>query len=327
MRIQNIEDDMFRFLALLVASVIAALPAMAQEFPKKQPIKLVVAFNPGGLTDVLARITAEYLQRRLGQAVVVENRTGASGAIAADYVAKSAPDGYTLYLAAPEVATLPAVRTNLPFKGDDFTFLIRPFTTVPLLVVGPKVPFSTAQELVSYMKANPGKLRYGTPGVGHLTHLGTAMFSAVADVKGVHVPYTGIAPIYTDLVAGTIDFTVGATPPFPDSLKVLGPMGSKRHPVYPNLPTLEELGFKNASHEVWFGFVAPPNLPKPIADRLIAELGALYKDPEVLARLQTAAKAVPEVHPLTGEDFKKQVLQEQLNWKTVVEREKIVVQQ
>jgi tripartite-type tricarboxylate transporter receptor subunit TctC len=313
--------------ALVLGALTFAAPASAQEFPKKQPVKIIVAFNPGGLTDVLARITAEALQKRMGQAVVVENRVGASGAIAADYVAKSPADGYTIYLAAPEVATLPASRTNLPFKSEDFTFLIRPFTTIPLIVVGPTVPVSTTAELIAYMKANPGKLRYGTPGVGHLTHLGTAMFTAAAGVKGVHVPYTGIAPIYTDLLAGTIDFTVGATPPFPDALKVLGPAGTKRHAVYTQLPTLDELGYKNSGHDVWFGFVAPPNLPKPIADRLIAELSAIYKDPDAIARFQTAGKISPETSPLTGDDFKKRVLEENANWKVVVEREKIVVQQ
>ena len=313
--------------SLLVGAALVTFPAIAQEFPKKQPVKIVVAFNAGGLTDVLARITAENLQRRLGQAVVVENRPGASGAIGADYVAKSPPDGYTLYLSAPEVAVLPAVRSNLQFKSDDFTYLIRGFITPPLIVISPKLPVSSPAELIAYMKANPNKVRYGTPGVGHLNHLGTAMFEAAAGVKGVHIPYTGAAPIYTDLVAGNVDLYMGATQPVPDAIKVLGPVGTSRHPAYPNLPTLAEIGVKNASHDAWFGFVAPPNLPKPIADRLIAELSAVFKDPEAIAKYQSATKIVPDVDPLTGDAFKKQVLEENKAWKAVVEREKIVVQQ
>jgi tripartite-type tricarboxylate transporter receptor subunit TctC len=313
--------------ALLLGATLSAGTAIAQEYPKKQPIKIVVAFNAGGLTDVLARITAEFLQRRLGQAVIVENRAGASGAIGADYVAKAAPDGYTIYLSAPEIAVLPATRTNLPFKSEDFTYLIRPLTTVPLIVASPNLPVSSTKELITYMKANPGKVRYGTPGVGHLNHLGTAMFESAVGVKGTHIPYTGIAPIYTDLLAGNVDITTGATPPFSDQLKVLGPAGIKRHAVFTTLPTLEELGYKNAGHEVWFGFVAPGKLPKTIADRLIAELDAVYKDPEMIAKLQSAAKIMPEVNPLTGDAFKNQVLKENKNWKLVVEREKIVVQQ
>jgi tripartite-type tricarboxylate transporter receptor subunit TctC len=313
--------------ALVLGVAQGALPARAQEFPKKQPIKIVVGFNPGGLTDVLARITAEFLQRRLDQAVIVENRAGAGGAIGADYVAKSPADGYTLYMVGAEAAVLPAVRSNLPYQLDAFTYLIRPFTTTPLIAVGPHVPVSSPTELIAYMKANPGKIRYGTPGVGHLNHLGTALFQASTGVKGVHVPYTGASLIYTDMLAGNVDLFMGTTSPFPDALKVLGPAGTKRSPLYPNLPTLEELGYKNASHDAWFGLMAPPNLSKPLADRLIAELGAVFKDPDAIAKFQSAAKSVPDSNPLTGDDFKKQVLDESKNWKTVAEREKIVVQQ
>ena len=321
--------DMFRILVggvLLFAAMLGTSPGTAQEFPKKQPIKLVVAFNPGALTDILARITAEFLQRRLGQAVVVESKPGAAGAIALDYVAKSPADGYTLYLSAPELGVLPAVRTNLPFKSEDFTFLVRGFSMQPLMMVSPKVPVSTAQELVAYMKANPGKARYGTAGVGHISHLGTAMFEAAAGVKGTHVTYTGIAPVYQDLVAGTIDFAGGGTVPIPDGIKVLASSGTKRSPAYPDLPTLGELGIKNASWDIWFGFIAPGNLPKPIADRLIAEISAVLKDPEAIAKYQ-AVKAVPEVDPMTGDAFRKQVLEESKAWKAVVDREKIVVPQ
>ena len=322
---------MFRFLtlvgALVFGATLLAAPAMAQEFPKKQPIKIVVAANAGGLTDVLGRISAEFLQKRLGQAIVVENKPGASSTIGADYVAKSPADGYTLYLAGGELAVIPAVRANLPYKFDEFTFLIRGFTVQPLMLVGPKSTISSFPELVTYMKANPGKARYGTTGVGAITHMGTAMFEAAAGVKGVHVPYTGIAPAYQDLLAGNIDFIGGGTAPFAEGLKVVGSVGSKRSPAYPNAPTLDESGIKGANWDVWFGFVAPPNLPKPIADRLIAELGAVFKDPEAIAKYLSATKVVPETTPLIGDAFKKQTLDDYKSWKIVVDREKIVVQQ
>jgi len=321
---------MFKKLALVctvLGAVMFAQSAVAQEFPKKQPIKIVVAANAGGLTDVLARITAEYLQRRIGQSVVVENKPGAASAIGADYTAKSPADGYTIYLAGAELAVIPALRSNLPYKFEDFTYLTRFWTTIPMMVVGPKVPVSTPQELIAYMKANPGKVRYGTPGVGSLNHVGTALFESSTGVKGAHIPYTGIAPIYTDLLAGNVDFAMGAVLPFPDTLKVLGPSGTKRSTAFPNLPTLEEVGYKNASHDAWFGFVAPPNVPKPIADRLIADLNAVFKDPEALAKYQAATKGAPDANPLVGDDFKKRALEENKNWKAVAEREKIVVQQ
>src|SRR5437870_5528809 len=133
--------------ALLAGASLAALPAMAQEFPKKQPIKIVVAVPAGGLTDTLARVSADFLQRRLGQAVVVENKVGASSTIGADYVAKSPADGYTLLLAGAEQPVVAAVRSNLPYKLDEFTYLVRGFTAQPLMMVGPKSPVSSMQEL------------------------------------------------------------------------------------------------------------------------------------------------------------------------------------
>jgi tripartite-type tricarboxylate transporter receptor subunit TctC len=179
------------------------------------------------------------------------------------------------------------------------------------------------------MKANPGKVRYGTPGVGSLNHVGTAMFEASTGVKGVHIPYPGIAPIYTDLLSGNLDMAMGATPPFSEELRVLGPSGTRRHtaPEYSSMPTLAEQGYQNASHDAWFGFVAPPNLPKPIADKLIAELNTVFKDPEAIAKYKNAIKDVPDANPLVGEDFKKFALEHNKNWKAVADREKIVVQQ
>jgi tripartite-type tricarboxylate transporter receptor subunit TctC len=321
-------DSMLKELILACAVVIGAnAPALAQEFPKKQPVKIVVAASAGGLTDALARITAEFLQKRLGQAVVVENKPGAGSVIGADFTAKAPPDGYTIYLAGPEMPVLPATRANLPYKVEDFTFLMRPFTVQPLVVVNPKLPINTMPELVAYMKANPGKARYGSTGVGAIVHMGTAMFESAAGVKGTHVPYPGIAPVYTDLLGGSIDFSVGASVPFLDGLRPIASSGSKRHPAYPNLPSFEEVGLKSAAWDIWFGFVAPPNLPKPIADKLVTELGAALKDPEAIAKIQSATKLAPETSPLIGDAFKRQVLEEMKNWKTVVDREKIVVQQ
>jgi tripartite-type tricarboxylate transporter receptor subunit TctC len=175
------------------------------------------------------------------------------------------------------------------------------------------------------MKANPGKVRYGSTGVGAVVHLAVAMFEASAGVKGTHIPYTGSAPIFQDMLAGNVELTQ-ASQPFPEGLKILGVAGTKRHSAYPDLPTLDELGIKNASWDVWFGLVGPPNLPKPIADRLITELSAVFKDPEAIAKYTAAAKYGPEPNPLTGEAFKKQVLEENKTWKAVAEREKIALQ-
>jgi tripartite-type tricarboxylate transporter receptor subunit TctC len=310
--------------ALAAVAVLSATAAWSQEFPTRQPIKIVVAANAGGGTDVLARITAEYLQRRLGQAVIVENKPGASSTIGADYVAKSAPDGYTLYFTASEVSVIPAVRANLPYKFDEFTYLIRVFQMPPLLLGSPKFPISNVPDLVAYMKANPGKVRYGSTGVGAIVHLGLAMFEGAAGAKGTHVPYSGIAPVYTDMLGGSIEITEAA-PPFADGLKVLGTVGSKRNPAFPDVPTLEESGLKNGTWDLWFGVLAPPNLPRPIGDRLIAEISAILKDPDAIARYTAAAKVPPETNPVTGDAFKKLVVEENKNWKAIAEREKIVL--
>ena len=213
-----------RTIMALAGAVLAGFASLgaaeAQEWPKKQPIKIVVGAAAGGGTDVLARVTAEFLQRRLGQAVVVENKLGAGASIAVDYVATSPPDGYTLLLIFNDLVIYPAVRGDLPYKYDQMTYLIRPFVVPPVLFVGTKVQAKTAQEFIAHMKANPGKVRYGSAGVGGLMHLGIAKFEAAIGVKGAHVAYTGAAPVYQDMLGGVLDFTM-ATPPNPDGLRVL----------------------------------------------------------------------------------------------------------
>ena len=311
------------FLAsIMLGATLSASPALAQEFPTK-PIKLIVAANAGGGSDALARITADFLQRRLGQPVVVDNRPGASGSLGAEYVNKASPDGYTLLFTANEFCVLPAVRNNLPYKFDEFTYLMRFFSMSPLMLASPKFPPNSIPELVQYMKANPGGTKYGSTGIGAVVHLGVSMFEGAAGVKGLHVPYSGAAPVYSNLLGGHLDFTEGAVP-FPNGLKVLGPLGTKRHPAYPDMPTLDESGIKNASWDLWYGLVAPPNLPQPIADRLIEVLSAIMKDPEAIAKFAATASAAPDL--LIGPAFKKAVLDENKQWKIVADREKIVMQ-
>ena len=310
--------------ALLVGTTLAASLAIAQDFPKKQPIKIVVPYNAGGGTDALARITAEHLQRRLGQTVIVENKAGGTGTIGAAYVAKAPADGYTLLFApASDFTVNPVVRKSMPYKVEDFTFLVRSWTSAPLVIASPKFPVSTIADLVAHMKANPGKVTEGTAGIGNIVHLGMALFDGAVGVSGLVVPYQGIAPVYQGMLEGSVDISQ-STPGFPDNLKVLASVGTKRSPFYPNAPTLEEVGIKNASWDGWFGIVAPPNLPKPIAELLTSEISAVLKSPEAISRYETAK--LPADAPLTGDAFKKKVLEEQQMWKTVVERNKIEVQ-
>ncbi len=320
---------MKKFLVLTAATLFAAaiaLPAAAQDWPKKQPIKIVVGAAAGGGTDVLARITAEYLQRRIGQAVVVENKPGAGQSIAVDFVSKSAPDGYTFMLIYNDLVIYPAVRKDLPYKYDEMTYLIRPFAVPPVVFVGPNVQAQTLPEFVAQMKANPGRVKYGSAGVGGLMHLMIAQFESAAGVKGTHVTYNGAAPVYQDMLGKTLDYTI-ATPPNPDGLRVIASLGTKRHPLHPNAPTLEELGIKGATLDVAAGFVGPPKMPKEISDRIITELRAVFRDPEAIQKYQTAAKYTPDLNAPAGEDYRKLSVEEHVKWKAVVEREKIVVQQ
>ena len=242
--------------------------------------------------------------------------------IGTDFVAKAPPDGYTLLFTAAELAALPAFRKDLPYKFEDFTFLAQVMRFQILMYGSPKLPVSNIPELVAYMKANPGKVRYGTTGVGAIVHLGIAMFESAAGVKGTHIPYSGIAPVYTDMLAGNVDITQ-ATPPVTQGIKVLGLVGTKRLPEFPDLPTLEEQGIKGASWDIWIGFVGPPRMPKPIADRLTAEIDAMMKDPEVIAKLATI-QAKPDV--LTGDAFREMVINDHKRFREVVEREKLTAQ-
>jgi tripartite-type tricarboxylate transporter receptor subunit TctC len=310
--------------AFLIGALQCVTPATAQDWPKKQPIKLVVPSAAGGGTDAIARTTAEFLSKRLGQTVVVENKPGASSTIGADAVSKSPPDGYTFLLTGAEFAIVPTVR-KVPYSFDDFTYLVRAFNIPTVFVVGPKYGPKTIQEVLADMKARPGEVKYGSTGQGAIVHVAFAMFEDAAGVKLLHVPYQGIAPVFQALAAGTVDVTA-LTPPFPDNLRVVANTGTKRHPLFAQYPTLEEIGIKGASWDVWFGFMAPPNLPKPIADRLSAEITAVLNDPAAIAKYTEVVKHAPEAQPLIGDAFKQQVLKDNQMWKTVVDRHKITVE-
>jgi tripartite-type tricarboxylate transporter receptor subunit TctC len=319
---------MLRKFALAAATLLGlhfAPSAVAQEFPGKQPIRIVVPVTAGGTADVMARITAEFLRQRLGQTVLVENRTGGSSTIGIGYVAKAPADGYTILYVGPEFAVVPAVRKNLPYNYNDFTYLVRPFTRPAVLVASPKYPATTLQGLIADMKARPGRVSYGSTGSGAIIHLGIATFESAAGVKGLHVPYAGMAPVINDLLAGTVDFSV-TTPPFPDSFKVLAAASPKRNPLFPNVPTFEEQGIKGANWASWWGFMVPANTPRPVTDRLIAELSAIFRDPAAQAKYFAAGNFVPETAMLTGDDFKRQVLEDHKVWKAVADREHIVLE-
>ena len=315
--------------ALVLAMLQAALPARAQEFPGKQPVRIIVPFLPGAANDTLARITAAALTPRLGQSVIVENKAGAGSAIGTEFVAKSPADGYTLLWAGADgMSVLPAVKPNLPYKvPDDFTFICEFSETSFTLVVSSKLPVKTVPELVAYAKANPGKLRYGTSGIGSIAHIGFVLLEKRAGIEMLHVPYKGMSAVVNDLLGGHIDLAL-VTPQTisaqadSDKIRIIAVTGSRRSPIFPSLPTLKETGLSDVVVETWFGVAAPANLPASITARLQNEIAAVLKDPDVIAKLKSANF---EPYFVPSEAFRKYVVEDLDKWKSVAQSEKIVI--
>ncbi|MFN4350390.1 MAG: Bug family tripartite tricarboxylate transporter substrate binding protein [Hylemonella sp.] len=268
-------------LAALLATAGALPVAHAQSYPSK-PIKVIVTFPPGGVADVLARLVAAPLQDALGQPVVVENRAGSGGNIGGDVVAKSPGDGYTLLMSSGGLVSVnPHIYDKMPF---DPTKNLTPVASVArvavFLVVKPALPVANAREFVSYLKANPGKLSYGTPGNGSSPHLATEMFKSMTSTFAVHVPYRGAAPALNDLLAGQIDFAFDPGIALPhvraNRLKLLAIGSPKRSPLFPDVPTVDEAtGLKGFDADSYFGFYAPAGTPAAVITRLNTEINKI----------------------------------------------------
>ncbi|HTQ01028.1 MAG TPA: tripartite tricarboxylate transporter substrate binding protein [Casimicrobiaceae bacterium] len=322
---------MWKAIVLLAAAVGVAtsLPARA-DYPD-HAIRLVVPYPTGAGTDSSARIVADALSRRLGQQVVVDNKPGASGTIGVDYVAKSAPDGYTLLWTSIDSITLvPALKgPKLPYRvPEDLAFIGKFCETGMALVASSKLPVNNLAEFIAYAKANPGKINYGSSGVGGAPHLGTLLLAKYSDIKLTHVPYKGIAPAMNDLLGGQIDFAlltpVTIVPQLgSDKIKVLGITAPARHPMVPNAPTVRELGLAQATVTVWYGMMAPAKTPAPILERLRSELLAVAQSPEVKEKLAAAGL---ELTPVMGDAFEKAVVDEIAQWRSIIQSEGIVAE-
>ncbi len=320
----------FGALAMGTVVAVAAVPALAQDYPTK-PVKMLVGYAPGGGSDVSARILADLLSPRLGQSVVVENKPGASSIIAIDATAKSAPDGYTLlHTNSDGIAILPAVRKSTPYDvNKDFTYIAR-ILEVPLVVaVHPKLGVNTLAELIAYAKANPGKLRYGTSGVGSGPHMATLLFEKSAGVKMVHVPYKGSGPAVTDLIGGHIDLSFPAVPPLvphaeAGKVKLLAVTGKTRDPLAPNVPTMKEAGLPGATVVIWYGLLGPAGMPANVVEKLRKETVATLNSPEAKERYKKAGFGTL---PLAGNEFQKVAVEEYKLWKGIATAEKIQIEE
>ena len=275
---------------LALAAMLAVLPqADAQDYPSR-PVKIIVPFPAGGTADVMPRVIGEWLSRKWGQPVVVENRTGAAGNIGAEAVAKAEPDGYTLLSAPPPPLVINQnLYPKLGFDPSEFVPIVIMGRVPNALVVNPKLPLNSVAEVIVYAKANPGKLTSATQGNGTTSHLTSELFQMMADLKFQHVPYRGSAPALTDLVAGSVDLmfdNLGVSLPLVKGgqLKLLGVATPKRMASLPDVPTIAETlpGFESAA---WFAIVAPPKTPQAVVDKINADVNDALRQSDIVQRL------------------------------------------
>lgn len=294
--------------ALLAAPALAAallLPgaAAAQDYPAKT-VKIVAPVQPGGGVDLVARTVAEQLSKSLGQTFIVENLSGGGGVIAAQAVAKAAPDGYTLMLGYVAThGTVPAVRKVAYDAVKDFTPVAMVAGTPNVLVVANSVPATDARSLIEYAKAN--KVSYGSAGQGSLTHLAMEQFRTAAGFEAVHAAYRGIGPAITDILGGQTHMMMpGLAAAVPHiragKMKPIAVTGLKRHPLLPDVPTFEELGYKGFDGVQWYGIVGPAGLPPAVTRKLNDEINTAIGTPELQKRLSGEAL---DVMPMTPEQF------------------------
>jgi tripartite-type tricarboxylate transporter receptor subunit TctC len=309
---------------LLIGTFLLSANALAQQWPQK-PIKVIVPFPPGGVTDSLARITADWLTPRLGQPVVAENRPGASGAIAAELVARADADGYTLFSAAtPQLAIVPHVQKVSYDPLKDFAPISIVGTNPFALGCNEKLPVKTLAELVAYAKQRPGQLSFASPGAGSVGHLTMALFLARAGLKMEAVLYKGGGPAMADMVAGHVPCYFGNLNeiiPHAGSgrIRVLAVSGERRAPQLAQVPTVAEQGYPGFRTLTWNGYVAPGATPRDIVERIAREIAAGCKDAAFVERLN---KIGVDAVCSTPAEFSQAVREDLATWKEAVQAAK-----
>jgi tripartite-type tricarboxylate transporter receptor subunit TctC len=279
-------NELLKIVVTGAALVALSGQAVGQGYPNR-PVKVVVSFPPGTTPDTVARVVAPKLQEALGQPVVVENRAGAGGNVAADAVAKSTPDGYTLVVSTnAALATNKVLYDNLPYDPERDLAAISLLASAPqILVVNPSVPAASFKDFVGYLRTNPGRLSYGTTGSGSAAHLTMELFKADAKVFLVHIPYRGFPQAVTDMVGGNIQAMFAIAPgvlPHIKSgrMKGLAVTALKRSEQAPDIPSVSELGYPQLESLAWIGMAAPSKTPQDIIDRLSSETQKILRDPE-----------------------------------------------
>lgn len=316
---------MQRFVVSSVILALTAVAAVAQEnvgnFPSRSP-RLIIGFPPGSAADITARLVGSVMSQSLGQQVIVEARTGAGSSLAAEFVARSPADGYTLFIGTSSNVTNAVTSSNLRFDfAKDFAPVV-PLTGLPLiLAVHPSLGVSSVQELIALAKSKPGELTYASVGVGTVPHLSTELFGVRTNVKLVHVPYQGSPPAVTDLLAGRVSIMLGvASTMMPHveagRIKGLASGSAKRPRIAPNLPTIAEAGLPDFEASVWFGLMAPAGTPRAVIDKLAAAANGALKSEEIVAKLEAQG-----FEPLGGspEEFARFIARETDKWRVAAE--------
>lgn len=317
--------------AAVLATATAAVPmtaaAQAASYPDK-PIRLIVAYSPGGATDIVARMIGAKLQDRLGQPIVVDNKPGGGSNIGTAEAARAKPDGYTLLLGTIAQAINPAVYSTIPYDTlKDFEFITQTMTSPSILVVNNDVPAKTVKELIAWAKANPGKLTLASSGAGGSPHLAAELFKLRTGVDYLHIPYKGANPAMNDVLSGVVmgGFKT-ATAAIPQikagKVRALAVASANRLEALPDLPTMEEAGVADFQVSSWNGLMAPAGTPKPIIDKLAVETIEVLKDPEIVKQFEIRAA---EPVGSTPEQFRAFVAKELKTWDEVAKAANVKV--
>ena len=314
-------------LGIAAFGIAPALHAQAPAGYPSRPVMLLVPTAAGGTTDIAARMLGVPLGAALGQTVVVDNKGGANGVIAASAVKRAEPDGYTLLMqySGYHVIT-PLVSKQAPqWEAKDFVPVANVLSAPQIVVVRADLPFKTMGELVAYAKAHPGKINYASSGNGSLQHATGAMLEQQAGIQLTHIPYKGTGPALQDLLGGQVDITFGTAPPFvphiqSGKLRVLATTGKTRLPSLPEVPTTAEAGLPNLDATSWFAVFAPARTPKPIIDRLTAEIARIVSTPAFRQKAQEQGATADYLNPQQMDAL---VKSESARWTEVVKAAKI----
>ncbi len=313
---------------ILLALLIGANVAMAEAYPMRT-VKIVVPYPPGGGTDMIARMVGQRLSTKWGQPVVVENRAGATGVIATELVAKSPPDGYTLFMGTTgELAVNPAVKADLPFNVDkDFAPIILISMSPLVLVVHPSMVASNLEQYVTTANAQPGKISYSSPGNGSPHHILGELIKSVTRIDVTHIPYKGGGPQLNDLLAGhtqsgILPLAVIAPHLKTGRLRALGVSSAKRVPGFPNLPTLAESGANGIDFVQWRGLLAPAGISPEIQSKIYTDTQEIVKQPEVSDRLRELAEDPVSLGP---EEFSRIMRNDVAKYRQIVKTAQIRV--